>query len=104
MLSLLAFPLAFIALATKRFGFRVLYVLGASVCGELLALFLLTSYNKWEGSKLIVGESPEVVAHLAKTSDLRVLGASLLLASTLGLVIGLLVVFVHWVYIRAQSA
>jgi hypothetical protein len=73
----------------------------------VLALLLLAAHNKWEGTKLIVGETPEMVAQLA-TPDLRARGAALLVLCTLGLVIGLviglLVLFGNWVYSRLQSA
>jgi len=102
-----AFPLALIAIVTRRFGFTVLHTLGASVGGELFALFLFVAYNKWEGSKLIVGETPEIVAQFG-TPDLRsraaVLLAFCMLALVIGSVIGLLVLLANWMYSRVESA
>jgi len=102
-LSLIVLPAAFIALVAQRFGFRVLPTLAASLCAELLAVLLLKTYNGWQGNKLIIGESPEMVAQYAAHHG-RIFGAMILIAYTLGLIIGLSVLFLHWAYGRMQAA
>jgi hypothetical protein len=100
---LVAFPVMFIALATRRFGFTVFPVLGASVIGELLALLLFASYNKWKGAEILSGKAPGLVAHIAVV-DQRARGAAILMVCGFGIAIGLLALIVHYVYSRVQSA
>jgi hypothetical protein len=101
--SLIALPLALIGLVTKRFGFTVFATLAASVVGVLLAFFSLIAYNQWKVGEVLSGRSAGAVGY-AITGDVTTRSAAVLSVCAFGLLLGLLVLVIHWTYTRAQSA
>jgi hypothetical protein len=101
--SLIAVPLLFIALATKRFGFNTLATLAASAVAEIVVFSSFTLYNALRASELSRGAPSAMVARAANISIGNRLSALLALCA-FGLLLGLVAVAAHWAYVRAQSA
>jgi hypothetical protein len=102
-LSLFALPLVIAVLVGRRVGFRVLPTLGASIAGVLLSTYLFLLFNHWQATRILERKAAGAVIWLpsATLSDRIVTSFAL---CGVGIAIGLLVVIVRWLYIRAQSA
>jgi hypothetical protein len=102
-LLLIASPLVFIAFATRLFGFTVLSTLLASVAGEIVAFAAFFFYNQWQAHAVLAGREPGAVAYLP-TVSLSTRITAWFTVCAFGALIGLIVLFAHYVYSRAQSA
>lgn len=100
--SLIVVPLLGIALVASRFGFRPLYILLASVLGELVGLFLYSAYNHWKVTAVLSGLASGSVTYRG-TEGPRSILAGLLIFSALGVTIALCVLIGHWIYQRART-
>ena len=102
-LLLIGFPLLFIALATRRFGFAAAPTLVASVAGEIVALVLFSAYSKWKAAAIISGRAPGAVLYFpAANLSSRIVGW--LTVCAFGAAVGLVVLLLRYLYSRAQSA
>jgi hypothetical protein len=103
LISVVALPLALIALVARRVGFTIAWTLLASVAGVFLAVLLFTLYNQWKAAQILLGRSPGAVAWLG-TADPSTRLVTWLTLCGIGLVIGFLAIVARWAYIRSQSA
>jgi hypothetical protein len=99
---LVGLPLLFIAIATRRFGFRAVPTGLASVVGELFAFRLFISYSRWKAAAILAGRTPGAVAYFPGAS-LSTRMTAWLTVCALGALIALIVQLAHYVYSRAQS-
>ena len=97
-----AFPLASIAIATRRFGFTVLTTLVASVVGEILGLAVFLFYNHWKAAAFLAGRTPGAVVYFPGTNAATRI-TTLLVVSAFGALIGVVVLLARYVYSRARS-
>jgi hypothetical protein len=103
LISFVGLPLVLIALITSRSGFRTLHILAASVLAEVLGLFLYAAYNKWTVAAILSGKASGAVTYVGAAAP-RGRVEALLMFVVLGVAIGLIVVFGHWVCVRVRSA
>jgi hypothetical protein len=102
-ISFVLIPLVLMAWTTRHFGYRILHTLVASVIGEVLGLFLYASYKEDKVGSILSGKASGAVTYVGTDAPRGVVEALLKLAG-FGIVIGLVVLAVHWVYARARSA
>jgi hypothetical protein len=102
-LLLIASPLLFIAVATRRFGFAVVPTLFASVAGAIFAFGLFFFYNSWKVRAVLAGREPGAVAYFPG-ANLSTRITAWFTICAFGAAIGVLVLLVHHFYSRAQSA
>ena len=96
-------PLLFIAIASRRFGFSVIPTLVASVVGEISGFVLFSFYSKWKADAILAGwRQGAVVTFPAPSVSGRT--TAWLTICAFGVLIGLIVLLVRYVYSRAQSA
>ena len=103
LISFVGLPLALIALAVNRFGFRALHMLAASVIGETLGLFLYAWYKQSKVTAILSGKASGAVTYVGTDAPRSLVGGFLIFAG-FGIVMGLLVLGGHWAYTRARSA
>jgi hypothetical protein len=100
---LIGLPLLFIAVATRRFGFRAVPTVLTSGVGELFAFPLFISYSRWKAAAILAGRTPGAVVYFPGAS-LSTRITAWVIVCVLGALIGLVVQLAHYVYFRAQSA
>ena len=103
LISFVVLPLVLIAWTTRRFGFRTLHILVASVVGEVLGLLLYASYKQERVALILSGKASGAVTYVG-TEAPRGMVEAILKLSAFGIAIGLVVLAGHWVYARARSA
>ena len=102
-ISFVLIPLVLMAWTTRRFGYRILHTLVASVVGEVLGLFLYASYKEEKVRLILSGKASGAVTYVGTDAPRGMVEAILKLAG-FGIAIGLVVLAAHWVYARARSA
>ena len=103
LISFVGLPLVLIAWTTRRFDFRTLHTLVASVVGEVLGLLLYASYKQERVAGILSGKASGAVTYVG-TEAPRGMVEAILKLSAFGIAIGLVVLAGHWVYARARSA
>jgi hypothetical protein len=103
LISFVLIPLVLIAWTTRRFGYRILHTLVASVVGEVLGLFLYASYKEERVRQILSGEASGAITYVGGAAPRGMVEALLKLAG-FGIAIGLGVLAAHWLYTRARSA
>jgi len=101
--SFIVLPLLAIALIVMRFGFRPVYMVVASILGEVIGILVYSAYNHWRVSAVLTGLASGSLTYRG-TLGPRNIFVSLLVFSALGATIALCVVFGHWIYQRGKSA
>jgi hypothetical protein len=102
-ISFVLIPLVLMAWTTRRFGYRILHTLVASVVGEVLGLFLYASYKEEKVRLILSGKASGAVTYVGTEAPRGMVEALLKLAG-FGIAIGLVVLAAQWVYARARSA
>lgn len=100
---LIVIPLLCIALVASVFGFRPRYIVAASVLGEVVGLFLYSSYNRWTVTSVLSGLASGGVGYRG-TEGPRNIVAGLLMFMALGAAIALFVLIGDEILRRAKSA
>ena len=101
--SFIVLPLLGIALIASRFGFRPLYMIVASVLGEVAGLFLYSAYNNWKVTGVLSGLASGSLTYRG-TEGPRNLVAGLLMFAALGVAIAGCVLIGHGIYRLAKTA
>jgi hypothetical protein len=102
-ISFVLLPLVLMAWATRRFGFRILHTLVASVVGEVLGLFLYASYKQEKVALILSGKASGAVMYVGTEAPRGMVEAVLKLFGV-GIAIGLVVLAGHWLETRVRSA
>lgn len=101
--SFIVLPLLAITLVVIRFGFRPLYMMAASIVGEIIGIFVYSAYHQWRVSAVLSGLASGSVTYRG-TLGPRNIFVSVLFFSAFGVAIALCVAFTHWIYQRGKSA
>ena len=102
-ISFVLLPLVLMAWTTRRFGFRILHTLVASVVGEVLGLFLYASYKQEKVALILSGKASGAITYVGTDAPRGMVEAVLKLFGV-GIAIGLVVLVGHWLQTRARSA
>jgi hypothetical protein len=103
LISFVLIPLVLMAWTTRRFGYRILHTLVASVVGEVLGLFLYASYKQEKVRLILSGKASGAITYVGTDAPRGMVEALLRLAG-FGIAIGLVVLAAHWLYVRVRSA
>jgi len=101
--SYIVIPLLCIALMASRVGFRVVYLIVASVLGEVIGLFLYSAYKGWKVTAVLTGLASGSLTYRG-TQGPRSIVAGLFIFVGLGVTLACVVLIGHWLSRRAKVA
>lgn len=100
-------PLAAIAFAARRAGFRAYYLLAASVIGEFLGVLLFAAYTRLEANAIRAGKMAGAVLYFppeAPQDRVKGIVLAIVLSICVGVAIWGIVLLGRLIYVHAKSA